>query len=132
MKNLLVVLMLMAIPVMAEEVTPNQEIDNTKSYTGINYNRQDSEQTGVQKIVNDHSWFNINIQIIKKGALFKGKDIVVETEAKQLLIWGCLVLTGYTDHRLQVETYDLLKSYKNIDADNVIYADFGNRTALAA
>ena len=82
MKNLLVALMLMAIPVMAEEVTPNQEIDNTKSYTGINYNRQDSEQTGVQKIVNDHSWFNINIQIIKKGALFKGKDIVVETEAK--------------------------------------------------
>ena len=82
MKNLLVVLMLMAIPVMAEEVTPNQEIDNTKSYTGINYNRQDSEQTGIQKIVNDHSWFNINIQIIKKGALFKGKDIVVETEAK--------------------------------------------------
>ena len=45
---------------------------------------------------------------------------------------GCLVLTGYTDHQLQVETYDLLKSYKNIDADNVIYADFGNRTALAA
>ena len=64
MKNLLVVLMLMAIPVMAEEVTPNQEIDNTKSYTGINYNRQDSDQTGIQKIVNDHSWFNINIQII--------------------------------------------------------------------
>ena len=47
-------------------------------------------------------------------------------------IWGCLVLTGYTDHQLQVETYDLFKSYKNIDADNVIYADFGNRTALAA
>ena len=82
MKNLLVVLMLMTIPVMAEEVTPNQEIGNTKSYTGINYNRQDSEQTGIQKIINDHSWFNINIQIIKKGALFKGKDIVVESEAK--------------------------------------------------
>ena len=82
MKKLLVVLMLMAVPVMAEEVTPNQEIDNTKSYTGISYNRQDSEQTGVQKIVNDHSWFNININIIKKGALFKGKDVVVGTEAK--------------------------------------------------
>ena len=51
-------------------------------YTGINYNRQDSEQVGQQKIVNDHSWFNINIQIIKKGALFKGKDIVVGKEAK--------------------------------------------------
>lgn len=82
MKNLLVVLMLMAIPVMAEEVTPNQEIDNTKSYTGINYNRQDSDQTGIQKIVNDHSWFNINIQIIKKGALFqkKDKEVIVGTE----------------------------------------------------
>lgn len=80
MKKLLVVLMLVALPVMAEEITPNQEIDNTKSYTGINYNRQDSEQTGVQKIVNDHSWFNININIIKKGALFKSKDVVVGDE----------------------------------------------------
>lgn len=80
MKKLLVLFMLIAIPVMAEEITPNQEIDNTKSYTGINYNRQDSEQTGVQKIVNDHSWFNININIIKKGALFKSKDVVVGDE----------------------------------------------------
>lgn len=82
MKKLLVLCMLFAIPVMAEEaqVTPNQEIDNTKSYTGINYNRQDSEQTGVQKIVNDHSWFNININIIKKGALFKSKDVVVGSD----------------------------------------------------
>ena len=76
MKKLLVLLMLVSLPVMAETVNPNQEIDNTKSYTGINYNRQDSEQVGQQKIVNDHSWFNINIQIIKKGALFKGKDVV--------------------------------------------------------
>ena len=82
MKKLIISLMLLSVPcaVMAEEVTPNQEIDNTKSYTGINYNRQDSNQTGIQKIVNDHSWFNINIQIIKKGALFKGKDVVVGTE----------------------------------------------------
>lgn len=80
MKKLLVCLMLLAIPAMAEEVIPNQEIDNTKGYTGINYNRQDSEQVGVQKIVNDHSWFNININIIKKGALFKGKDVVVGKE----------------------------------------------------
>lgn len=82
MKKLLAVLMLLSLPVMAETVNPNQEIDNTKSYTGINYNRQDSEQVGTQKIVNDHSWFNINIQIIKKGALFKGKDVVVGKEAK--------------------------------------------------
>ena len=79
MRKLLVVFCLLALPVMAEEVTPNQEVQNTKSYTGINYNRQDSEQTGTQKIVNDHSWFNININIIKKGALFKDvKDLVPE------------------------------------------------------
>lgn len=86
MKKLLVVLMLVALPVLAEEVvtSPDQEIENTKSYTGINYNRQDSEQVGTQKIVNDHSWFNINIQIIKKGALFKKGDVVVGgTEAKE-------------------------------------------------
>ena len=81
MKKVLVTLLLLtAIPTMAEVANPNQEIDNTKSYTGINYNRQDSEQVGVQKIVNDHSWFNINVNIIKKGALFKGKDVVVGTE----------------------------------------------------
>ena len=79
MKRVVLVLCLLALPVMAEEVTPNQEVQNTKSYTGINYNRQDSEQTGTQKIVNDHSWFNININIIKKGALFKDvKDLVPE------------------------------------------------------
>ena len=73
--------MLLAIPVMAEEVvTPDQDIENTKSYTGINYNRQDSEQVGTQKIVNDHSWFNININIIKKGALFKKNDVIIGTE----------------------------------------------------
>ena len=84
MRKVLLVLCLLALPVMAEEVTPNQEIDNTKSYTGINYNRQDSEATGVQKIVNDHSWFNINIQIIKKGALFqkKDKEVIVGKEEK--------------------------------------------------
>ena len=81
MKKLLVALMLLAIPVMAEEVvTPDQDIENTKSYTGINYNRQDSEQVGTQKIVNDHSWFNININIIKKGALFKKNDVIIGTE----------------------------------------------------
>ena len=77
--------MLLTMPVLAakeaKEVTnPDQSIENTKSYTGINYNRQDSEQVGVQKIVNDHSWFNINVQIIKKGALFKGKNVVVGSD----------------------------------------------------
>lgn len=80
MRKLLVALMLVSLPVMAEGTIPNQDIENTKSYTGINYNRQDSEQVGVQNIVNDHSWFNININIIKKGALFKKKDVVVGTK----------------------------------------------------
>lgn len=86
MKKLVALSLLSAvlvIPVMAEETAvPNQETTNTKSYTGINYNRQDSEQVGTQKIVNDHSWFNININIIKKGALFKKDDVVVGTEEK--------------------------------------------------
>ena len=61
MKKLLVValLTLLALPVMAakenkDAVIPDQEIGNIKSYTGINYNRQDSEQTGYQKITNDN------------------------------------------------------------------------------
>ena len=72
--------MLLSIPcsTLAEDITPQQEIDNTKSYTGINYNRQDSEQVGIQKITNDHSWFNINIQIIKKSVLFQSKEKEVE------------------------------------------------------
>ena len=76
MKRMLILsLLLVSTSVMAEDIIPNQEVQNTKSYTGINYNRQDSEQVGIQKITNDHSWFNININIIKKGALFqKDKD----------------------------------------------------------
>lgn len=78
---LALLVVILTLPAIAEEtVTPNQEIESTKAYTSINYNRQDSDKTGTQKIVNDHSWFNINIQIIKKGALFKGKDVVVGTE----------------------------------------------------
>lgn len=79
LKKILVVSMLLILPsvVVAEEVVPNQEVTNKKSYTSINYNRQDSEKTGTQKIVNDHSWFNINIQIIKKGALFNKEDKVL-------------------------------------------------------
>ena len=56
------------------ENEPKQIVQNTKGFLGINYDRQDSEQVGVQKIVNDHSFFNINIQIIKKGALFNKED----------------------------------------------------------
>lgn len=85
MKKLLIIaLMCAAIPAFAEtttetvvveeatvEVTPAQQVENTKSYTGVNYNRQDSKKTGKQKITNDHSWFNVNINIIKEGALFQ-------------------------------------------------------------
>lgn len=84
--TLTLLFMTLILPVLAEEtIIPNQETTNTKSYTGINYNRQDSEQVGNQKIINDHSWFNININMVKKGALFKKGDIVVgtETEAKK-------------------------------------------------
>lgn len=84
MKKLLIIaLMCAAIPAFAEttetvvmeeatvEVTPDQQVENTKSYTGVNYNRQDSKKTGKQRISNDHSWFNVNINIIKEGALFQ-------------------------------------------------------------
>lgn len=69
------------VPVLAVE--PIQTIENTKGFVGINYDRQDSGKTGTQKIINDHSFFNINIQIIKKGALFDGKKEIQQDEAKK-------------------------------------------------
>lgn len=57
-----------------EGVNPDNTIQNTKGFAGINYNRQDLEQPGRQVIVNDHSAFNININIFKKGALFKNEE----------------------------------------------------------
>ncbi len=66
--SILFALFLGALTALAGE--PKQNIENSKGFASINYDRQDSEQTGIQKIVNDHSAFNINIQIIKKGALF--------------------------------------------------------------
>ena len=64
--TLLLMILLMSNIAFASE-QPKQTIENHKGFVGINYDRQDSEQTGTQKIVNDHSAFNINIQIIKKG-----------------------------------------------------------------
>lgn len=58
----------------ADGIQPKQIIENNKGFAGINYDRQDSEQVGVQRIINDHSAFNINIQIIKKGALFNKEE----------------------------------------------------------
>ena len=53
MKKFIFIATLIALgcPVLAEEIvdeTPIQEIENTKAYTGINYNRQDSEKIGRQ------------------------------------------------------------------------------------
>lgn len=84
MKKLLVlsILLLGTIPVYAtaveEGATPDATVQNTKGFCGINYNRQDLEEPGRQVIVNDHSAFNININIFKKGALLKGKTTSVE------------------------------------------------------
>ncbi len=69
----LLILLLFAELAYASE-TPQQDIKNTKGFASINYDRQDSEQTGTQKIINDHSAFNINILIIKKGALFNNNE----------------------------------------------------------
>lgn len=65
-----------AVAVTEEEpaINPDQAIENGKGFLGVNYNRQDSNKTGKQRIVNDHSFFNVNINIIKEGALFKTKD----------------------------------------------------------
>lgn len=65
---------LMLAPVLANETIPKQEIQNTKGFATINYDRQDSSKTGEQRIINDHSAFNINIIIVKKGALFNKKE----------------------------------------------------------
>lgn len=78
MKKLLTLLFIQQmalVPVLADEiVTPEQEIQNTKGFASINYDRQDSSKTGEQRIINDHSAFNVNIIIIKKGALFNKED----------------------------------------------------------
>lgn len=58
--------------------TPEQTTQNTKGFAGINYNRQDIEEPGRQVIINDHSAFNININIFKKGALFKKDEKTAE------------------------------------------------------
>lgn len=88
MKKILVLsglLLLGSLPTFAtaevENVTiPEGTIKNTKGFAGISYNRQDLEEPGSQIIINDHSAFNININLFKKGSLFKGK------EAKELTV----------------------------------------------
>lgn len=74
MKKLLTLLFIQQmalIPVLADEVvTPEQEIQNTKGFASINYDRQDNDKEAKQRIINEKSAFNINVIIVKKGALF--------------------------------------------------------------
>ena len=74
MKKLLTLLFIQQmalVPVLADEiVTPEQEIQNTKGFASINYDRQDNDKEAKQRIINEKSAFNINVLIIKEGALF--------------------------------------------------------------
>lgn len=77
MKKLLTLLFIQQmalVPVIASDVTPKQEIQNTKGFASINYDRQDNDKEAKQRIINEKSAFNINIIIVKKGALFNQKD----------------------------------------------------------
>lgn len=56
-------------------VEPDAMIKNTKGFVGFNYNRQDLDEPGHQVIINDHSAFNININLFKKGALFTKEKV---------------------------------------------------------
>ncbi len=70
----------------AEDVTteatlPDQKINNEKGFAGINYSRQDIAEPGTQTIVNDHSAFNININIFRKQKPKRQEvEEVVQTE----------------------------------------------------
>lgn len=63
MKKVFLILVLFALPVLAEEITTSQNIDNEKSNVSINFNSQIQPNTPIekQKIKNRGSWFNINI-----------------------------------------------------------------------
>lgn len=60
MKKLLILVMLMALPVFAEE--PKQEIKNDQAYFTANLQKQ-PEKDNKQKIHNHFSFFVINVQI---------------------------------------------------------------------
>lgn len=68
--HLLITSLILGYSLALADVDPKQNIENNKGFASINYDRQDSEKTGNQKIINDHSAFNINVIIVKKGALF--------------------------------------------------------------
>lgn len=60
MKRLLILVMLMALPVFAEE--PKQEIKNDQAYFTANLQKQ-PEKDNKQKIGNHFSFFVVNVQI---------------------------------------------------------------------
>lgn len=73
MKRLLILVMLMALPVFAEE--PKQEIKNDQAYFTANLQKQ-PEKDNKQKIGNHFSFFVINVQINGKLQDFVPADNV--------------------------------------------------------
>ena len=73
MKRLLILVMLMALPVFAEE--PKQEIKNDQTYFTANLQKQ-PEKDNKQKIGNHFSFFVINVQINGKLQDFVPADNV--------------------------------------------------------
>lgn len=59
----IIILSLFAVPVLAEEQEVTQEIKSSKGFANINFDLQVTPEGKIkkQKITNDHSAFNINI-----------------------------------------------------------------------
>ena len=72
MKRLLILVMLMTLPVFAEE--PKQEIKNDQAYFTANLQKQ-PEKDNKQKIGNHFSFFVINVQINGKIKDFDTTDL---------------------------------------------------------
>lgn len=73
MKRLLILVMLMALPVFAEE--PQQEIKNDQAYFTANLQKQ-PEKDNKQRIGNHFSFFVVNVQINGKIKDFVPADNV--------------------------------------------------------
>jgi len=57
------ILILGAVPVLAEEITPKQEIKNNQAYFTANLQKQPQEGKQRQGISNHFTFFTINVQI---------------------------------------------------------------------
>lgn len=83
MKKLLTLLFIQQmalVPVIASDVTPKQEIKNSKGFASINYDRQDNDKEAKQRIINNHSAFNINIILCKKEKISNSKTVDQENK----------------------------------------------------